>query len=130
MTASLSLDGVDAGNYTVNATAAATANITAVALTGTITADNKPYDGTVVATAHGALAGIVGGDAVTVAVAHAAFNDKTVGVGKAVTADSDAGGADAANYTVNPTAATTANITATWYWPAQSPSTTSRMTEQ
>ena len=112
VTAALSLDGADAANYTVNATAETTASITAVVLTGTITADNKPYDGTTGATAHGALAGLVGTDAVSLTVTNAAFADKQVGVGKAVTASLSLGGADAGNYSVNPTAATTANITA------------------
>src|SRR5439155_2593636 len=113
VSANLSLSGADASNYTVNPTAATTADITAIALTGTITADSKTYNGTAAATVHGSLgAGVVTGNAVSLAVTGAAFDTKDIGVGKPVSANLSLTGADAGNYTVNPTAATTANITA------------------
>ena len=108
VTADLALVGAHSSNYTVNATAATTANVTSIALAGTITADSKPYDGTAAATAHGALAGVVGSDVVTAVVTNAAFNSRTVGAGKPVTANLALDGPDAGNYTVNPTAAATA----------------------
>ncbi|MEK6707549.1 MAG: YDG domain-containing protein, partial [Pseudomonadota bacterium] len=40
----LSLSGLDAGNYTVNDTATTLANITALGISGSITADNKVYN--------------------------------------------------------------------------------------
>src|SRR5439155_169514 len=71
------------------------------------------YHGTATATAHGTLgAGVVGGETVGLVVSTAAFNNKNVGIGKPVTADLSLSGTDASNYSVNPTASTTANITA------------------
>ena len=109
--AGFSLGGADAGNYLVLQPAGVTASITAAALTGTITADNRPYNGTTAATVHGSLAGLLGSDVVSLNVTSAAFADKHAGAGKSVTAALSLGGADAANYTVNPTAAATATIT-------------------
>jgi hypothetical protein len=114
VTAALSLSGADAGNYSVNGTATTTAAITALAITGSITADNKVYDGTTAATiATRTLAGKVSGDAVAYSGGTATFADKNVGTGKTVSATGlGLSGADAGNYTVNTTATTTADITA------------------
>ena len=61
----LGLAGADAGNYTVNTTATTTADITAAALTGSITAANKVYDGNTAATITSrTLTGVIGGDTV------------------------------------------------------------------
>jgi len=49
----LGLTGTDAGNYTVNTTATALADITQASLTGSITAANKVYDTTTAATISG-----------------------------------------------------------------------------
>src|SRR5207247_7591418 len=46
----ISISGTDAGNYTFNATASTTANITKRALTVSATGVNKVYDGTTAAT--------------------------------------------------------------------------------
>src|SRR5207245_5060898 len=46
----LSLSGADAGNYTVNSTATTTADITALGITGSITANGKTYDANTAAT--------------------------------------------------------------------------------
>src|SRR5207245_978806 len=46
----LSLAGADAGNYTVNSTATTTADITALGITGSITANGKTYDANTAAT--------------------------------------------------------------------------------
>jgi len=110
----LSLTGADAGNYTVNATATTTANITALGITGAITASNKVYDGNTSATIlTRTLAGAVGGDAVSYSGGTATFDNKNVGTGKTVSASGlSLTGADAGNYTVNTTTTTTANITA------------------
>src|SRR5207244_4916041 len=40
----LSLSGADAGNYSVNSTAITTADISALGITGSITASSKTYD--------------------------------------------------------------------------------------
>ena len=109
----LNLSGGDAGNYTVNATATTTADITALAITGSIAANNKVYDGTTAATiASRTLSGVISGDTVSYAGGTATFADKHVGTGKTVTGTGlSLSGGDAGNYTVNATATTTANIT-------------------
>ena len=80
-----------------------------------ITANNKIYDGTTVAslnTGSAGFTGMVAGDDLTVANSTANFSDKNVGVGKTVNITGlRLGGADAQNYTlVNTTALTTADI--------------------
>ncbi len=62
----LALAGTDAGNYTVNTSAATSADITPLAITGSVTANDKVYDGTTAATLSGAtLSGVIAGDIVT-----------------------------------------------------------------
>src|SRR5262249_6140542 len=64
----ITLNGVDAGNYTLSSTTATTtANITAVQVTASVTAANKAYDKTTTATITTCtLAGALAGDAGTV----------------------------------------------------------------
>ncbi|MFN0054934.1 MAG: YDG domain-containing protein [Planctomycetales bacterium] len=109
----LSLTGADAGNYLVNSVATTTANIIRQPLTGSITVSNKTFDGTTAATITGRnLAGLASGDNVTYVGGTATFDNANVGAGKTVTATGlSITGPDAANYTVNATATTTANIT-------------------
>src|SRR6185295_12122256 len=58
----LGLSGADAGNYTVNTTAIALADITPLSITGNITADNKIYDGSTTAIIlTRTLAGVISG---------------------------------------------------------------------
>ncbi|WP_458232670.1 beta strand repeat-containing protein, partial [Roseateles sp. P5_E8] len=112
--AGLSLGGTDAGNYTLTSTtASATANITAAtiaAITG-ITAANKVYDTTTAATLSTGAAGFTGmvtGDALTVATSTGNFSDKNAATGKTVNITGlTLGGADAGNYTLAATTATT-----------------------
>ncbi len=108
----ISISGTDAGNYTFNTTASATANITAKTLTVTPSATDKVYDGSTSATA--TLGDDrVSGDVLTVAQTLATFANKNVGIGKTVTVSGiSISGADAANYSVATSATTTANITA------------------
>ena len=107
------LTGADAGNYTVTQPAPLTADITAMALTVTATAENKEYDGTDAADVDAELSGAVSGDDVELAPYTATFADKNVGTGKAVTLSAlTLEGADAANYTVATPAPLTADITA------------------
>jgi hypothetical protein len=113
----LSLDGDDAGNYTL-ATYTTTANITAKQLTATnITAANKEYDQLLTATlslGSAGLSGVIAGDTVTIVTSSAtgAFDDKTVADGKTVTVSGlSITGGDAGNYTLAGYT-TTANITA------------------
>ncbi len=110
----LALVGPDAGNYVLSATSTtATATVSARELTGSITAQNKPYDETDAATiATRTLEGAVPGDDVSYAGGTATFDSIHVGTGIPVTATGlSLAGADAGNYSVNTTAATTADIT-------------------
>jgi hypothetical protein len=109
----LLLAGLDASNYTVNGTAATTADVTPASLTGTITAADKVYDGTTAATLTGAsLTGVLLTDDVTYAGGSATFDTKHAGAAKTVSATGfTLGGADAGNYTVNTGATTTASVT-------------------
>ena len=111
--AGLTLTGADAGNYTVNSSATTTADITALGITGSITAANKVYDATdVAAILTRTLTGVLATDVVNYSGGTATFSDKDVGAGKTVTgAGLSLTGADAGNYTVNSTATTTADIT-------------------
>ncbi len=106
------LGGTDAGNYTLVQPADATANITAKALTVVgITASDKVYNGTTSATLSGPLTatliGIVSGDTVSVlSTGTGTFVTKTVGLNKTVNiTGTTLQGAEAGNYSVNPTTA-------------------------
>ncbi|WP_447728304.1 YDG domain-containing protein [Sphingomonas koreensis] len=108
----ITLSGADAGNYTVNLTATGLADILARALTATLAANGKTYDGTTAATGTLSLGGVLAGDQVGVSGA-LAFADKNAGVGKLVTASSiTLSGADAGNYIVNTNATSFADILA------------------
>ncbi len=108
----IALSGADAGNYTVNATTTALADILARAVTATLTANGKTYDGTTGATGTLSLGGVLAGDQVGAAGSYA-FADKNAGNGKTVTASGIAlSGADAGNYTVNASATALADIVA------------------
>jgi hypothetical protein len=110
----ISISGADAGNYDLlNTTDSTTADITARDLTVTAHGVNKVYDGTTVATVT-LSSDKLSGDAVTLDYAAAAFGNKNVGTGKAVTASGiSTSGADAGNYHLTgTTAGTTADITA------------------
>ena len=108
----ISISGVDAGNYTANTTATTTANITARALTVSASGVNKVYDGTTTATVT-LSDNRVPGDLFTASFTTATFATKAVGTGKTVSVTGiSITGTDAANYTFNVTASTTADITA------------------
>ncbi|SDD71668.1 filamentous hemagglutinin family N-terminal domain-containing protein [Massilia sp. PDC64] len=108
------LSGQDAANYTLGGQTTATAAITPKALTVSgITASDKAYDGTTAATVsstNAQLAGLVGGDTVTVG-ATGTFADANAGTGKTVTLSSTHGGADVGNYAIADQASATAAIT-------------------
>jgi len=105
------LQGADAGNYRLVHNATTTANIDPRAINASITAHDKPYDGSTRATTQGTLAGVLGGDRVTLQTS-GSFSDKNAGVGKTVDITGiTLVGADAGNYTLASTSATTtANI--------------------
>src|SRR5207244_4330850 len=95
----ITISGGDAGNYHLtNATASATADITARELHVTASGVNREYDTTTAATV--TLADDeVAGDHVTPSYTSAAFADKNVGTGKAVSVSGiSISGADAGNY--------------------------------
>ena len=107
----LTLTGVDAGNYTLgNTTAATSADITARALNVTATGVAKVYDGGTSATVtYGDNR--VAGDVLTLG-GSASYLDKNVGIAKPVNVSGIAlSGADAGNYSFNTTASTNADIT-------------------
>jgi hypothetical protein len=107
----IALTGTDAGNYSVNTTAATTADITQRALTVSAAGQNRVYDGGTVATVT-LSDNRVAGDVLTASNTAASFGDKNVGTGKAVSVSGiGVTGTDAGNYSFNTTAATTANIT-------------------
>ncbi len=110
----ITLQGADAGNYTVSALTGLTADISQAALTiYGMTASNRTYNMLTSATTSGGyLTGIQGSDVVAIGAVSADFDTKNVGTGKAVTVSNVAlTGADAANYSVTPPTGLTANIT-------------------
>ena len=111
----LSLAGAQTGDYSLaNPSPVMSASITPRSITGSITANNKVYDGTTGATlADEILTGVLSGDSVVLTGGSAAFDTRNVGTGKTVTATGlTLAGALAADYSLsNPTETTTANIT-------------------
>lgn len=106
-----SISGADADNYSLLQPTGVTADITARPLTVTATGVAKVYDGTTAAIVTYAD-NRVAGDLLSIS-GIAAYLDKNVGTGKSVNVNNIAlDNADAGNYTVNPTAATTADIIA------------------
>ena len=76
----LSLSGADAGNYTVNSSHTAKADITPKPVTGSFTADDKVYDGNTSAVVlTRSISGEVSGETVTLVGGTATFANKNVG---------------------------------------------------
>ncbi|MDE2158179.1 MAG: filamentous hemagglutinin N-terminal domain-containing protein, partial [Burkholderiales bacterium] len=112
VTASDTLGGASAGNYTLTQPGGLSANITPLALTvsGTTVA-SKTYNGNNTATlAGGSLQGVLGGDAVTLNQA-GTYASVNVGTGIAVTASDTLGGAGAGNYTLTQPTGLSGSIT-------------------
>jgi hypothetical protein len=113
---SLELVGDAATNYAVIEPTNLTGNITPAGLTiGGVTAADKPYDGTTVATLNGTafLLGAVSNDDVSLVTSNvtASFADPDVGTNKPVTVTGYAiTGADAGNYTLSQPVGLTASI--------------------
>lgn len=106
------LTGADADNYQLNQPSSLTADIFQLELTASFTVADRVYNASAVAAvATQSLPGVIAPDIVVLSVTNAFFDNKNVGIGKTVTADTAISGADAANYTVNATATTTADIT-------------------
>ncbi|WP_410220952.1 YDG domain-containing protein [Pedobacter sp.] len=105
-------DGNNGANYTVSYVNNTSGEITGKALVITATANNKVYDGNTNVTVS-LSDNRVSGDVLTLTHTTATFNNKNVGTNKAVSVSGiSISGADAANYTFNTEASTTANITA------------------
>ncbi|MBO6203983.1 MAG: hypothetical protein J6O13_10665, partial [Selenomonas sp.] len=97
----ITLSGTDAGNYTINSTAAGTGTINKAALTVTANALNKTYDGTTEGTGGTySTTGLMGTDTFTGAAL--AFTDKTAGEGKTLNVSGGAinDGNGGNNYTI------------------------------
>jgi hypothetical protein len=100
-------------NYTSGGTASGTLKIDPKSLTPSVTAANKNYDGTTIATLTGCtLAGVVGADNVSCSASAASFATANAGTGITVTATGiTLGGSAASNYVLSATSAiTTATI--------------------
>ncbi|MGK5028545.1 YDG domain-containing protein [Janthinobacterium sp. MDT1-19] len=112
----ISIGGLDAGNYSVASTSATTtANITRRALDVFASGTNRVYNGgTGDAVTLIPDDSVVSADQLTYSYGAANFLDKNVGTGKTVNVTGiSLGGADAGNYAIGSTSATTqANITA------------------
>lgn len=110
VTADLSIHGTDAGNYRVNSSGTATADITPKPLTVTAIGVSKPYDGTARATVTLSDEHLAG-DVLTTTYSGANFADKNVGSAKPITVIGIfLSGADKDNYTLITSGAAAANI--------------------
>ncbi|NHM07349.1 hypothetical protein G4D82_08965, partial [Flavobacterium sp. CYK-4] len=106
-----SISGADAANYTLTQPADVTADITPATLTITsVSALNKPYDGTTAAVINGLLSGIISPDVVTL-IGTGNFASAEIGNNIAVTSTSTLSGAAASNYILTQPTGLTANIT-------------------
>jgi filamentous hemagglutinin family protein len=108
----ISLSGTDAKNYSTNASASSTANITAKGLTVLAVGQNKVYDGSTADAVTLSSSGVVKGDNVLLA-GSGAFADANAGTAKTVSVTGiGLSGSDAGNYSLNSTSASSsANIT-------------------
>jgi hypothetical protein len=106
----IAASGADADNYSYNATANTTADISQLGITVEATGTNKVYDGTTADAVALASAGVLSGDSVTFS-GTGSFADKHVGTAKNVSVSGiAASGADAGDYSYNASANTTATI--------------------
>ena len=108
----ITLGGTDAEDYALADGSTSTyASITPATLTVLATSANKVYNGSIAATVTLSDSPLAG-DVVNLTYSSADFSTKNVGNGKRVTVSGiTTTGADAADYTVNTVATTTANIT-------------------
>ena len=100
--ASSSLIGDDAMNYELTTNGQVTANISKKQITGTITAQDKVYDGTTNANVSGSLNGVIQDDVVNLN-AQGQFADKNAGSGKSVNVSGSLSGGDSSNYELSAT---------------------------
>ncbi|ESK50674.1 hypothetical protein F990_03558, partial [Acinetobacter tjernbergiae DSM 14971 = CIP 107465] len=103
------LSGTDAGNYDLAANTSAQASISKKQITGSITAQDKVYNGTTSAIVNGSLNGLITGDQVNLN-AQGQFADKNAALNKTVNVSGNLTGTDAANYSLQANSQTQANI--------------------
>ena len=112
---SLALGGANSGNYSIG-NQTTTANISKKAVTATVSAADKVYDGNTSATVTLTYSGLVGSETLTTGSSSATFSDKNVASEKTVTVNAitlgnGENGGLAANYSVTTGQTTTAAIT-------------------
>ena len=123
VTATVTISGAAAGNYTLGAagtnvastSAMASASITTKAITAMLTAQNKTYDGTTAepnANMSCSLTGVLSGDTVTCAATSGAFNTSQVATANQVTATVSLSGAAFGDYTLGASGTTISSTTA------------------
>jgi filamentous hemagglutinin family protein len=106
----INVTGADASNYTWNASTTSSADITKAALTVSASGLDKTYDGSTNASTT-LSDNRIGSDVLVVSAGSSAFTDKNAGAGKLVSVNGiTVSGADAANYTWNSSAVTSANV--------------------
>ncbi|PXA99658.1 hypothetical protein DMC47_02220 [Nostoc sp. 3335mG] len=106
-----SLTGADAGNYALSIPATVLGDIFRRALTGSVTANGKTYDGTTTGSGTVTLDGVLQGDQVGTTGTVWTFSDKNAGTGKVVTiSGTTLNGVDGGNYTVTLPASAFADI--------------------
>ena len=110
-TYALDMNGLysDQQGYDLIITDGGTLTIERKAITGSISADGKTYDGSTYANTHGNLVGVISGDDLQFNTT-GAFADKHAGTGKQVNVSGSLGGGDTGNYVLNTNSSTTANI--------------------
>jgi len=111
----ISLSGPDAADYVANSSTSTFASVTPATLSVAATGESKPYDGTTAATVV-LSSNPLPGDQVSLGDASAMFDSPEPGTGKMITVSGIyiAGGADAGNYVLgNSTATTSADISGT-----------------
>ncbi len=110
----LSLSGADAANYTLSATTASTTAVIAQAtLTPVITADGRTYNGSTLVTLASQTASTPFiPDVVNLEVGASSFTSKSAGTETVTATGLSLGGADAANYTLSATTASTTAVIA------------------
>ncbi len=115
----ISLSGAAAGNYQLSSTTATgTANITTKAITPTLTAADKAYDGTATepdGSMSCSLTGVLSGDSskVSCAATSGTFNTSQVATANLVTATATISGTEAGNYTLGAAGTSTPSASAT-----------------
>jgi autotransporter-associated beta strand protein len=119
VTLTSSYSGLKVGNYIITDQPTTTASISKKAVTASVSAANKEYNGNDTASITLIYSNLVGSETLTTASSSATFSDKNVGTGKTVTVNSitlgnaiDGSGGLAANYSITKGQTTTASITA------------------